>query len=696
SEGPMRTLLLALVVSLALAPSARGDEGMWTYNNFPKQAVKKKYKLDVTDQWLEHVRLSSVRFNNGGSGSFVSPTGLVMTNHHVGADCIHKLGRSDKDLIKTGFYAKTHDEEIKCPDLELNVLVDISDVTKDVQSVAKPGMDDAAVNKAQKEKMSALEKDCADRTHNRCDVVTLYHGGVYNLYTYKKYTDVRLVFAPEFQIAFFGGDPDNFEFPRYDLDVAYFRVYDNGSALSPEHYLKWSPSGARDGELVFVSGNPGGTSRLDTVAELKFTRDIAQPFSLKRLGISRAVLEEYSKRGPEQARQAETRLFGIMNSLKAINGREAGLKDPKVMSKKESDEVSLRAKLVSDPQYAKIWDNISATEAKFATMFVRYSQTERNSLGTQLFGIAGDLVRLVAEKDKPNGQRLREYRESALPSLELRLFSPAPIYPAMEEAQMVAALDWMQKDLGANDPYVQKVLAGKTPAARAHELITGTKLTDPAFRKQLAGNKQLVATSTDPMIVLARALDPERRAIRKTYEDTIEGPLKHNHEMLARGVFAAEGTSSYPDATFTLRLSYGKVAGYLQDGKKVPSMTTIAGLYERSAKAEDKAPWNLPERWTEKKTKLNGKVPMDFVSTNDIIGGNSGSPTINARGEVVGLIFDGNIESLVGDFVYDEAQNRAVSVHSAALIEALRKVYDAGALADELQSPAIGKKHAAR
>jgi peptidase S46-like protein len=690
----MRKLLFVLAV-LALAPATRADEGMWTFNGFPKQLVKQRYKFDVTDAWLDHVRLSSVRFNSGGSGSLVSSTGLVMTNHHVGADCIHKLGMKDKDLIKTGFYAKSAAEEIKCPDLELNILVAVEDVTKDVQSVATAGMDDAASNKAQKEKMSQLEKACFDKTHNRCDVVTLYHGGKYDLYTYKKYTDVRLVFAPEFQIAFFGGDPDNFEYPRYDLDVAYFRVYDNGAALAPEHYLKWSAKGARDGELVFVSGNPGGTSRLDTVAELQFDRDVAFPFTLERLGLSRRVLEEYGQKGVEQARQAETRLFGVMNGIKAINGHVDGLKDAKVMAKKESDEAALKKKLASQPEYAKVFDNIAEAHDKLRPMFRRYAMTEQSSLGSQLLGIANELVRLVAEKEKPNGQRLREYRESNMPSLELRLFSPAPIYDGLEEATMTVFLGWMQKQLGASDPYVVKVLAGKTPGARAHELISGTKLKDPALRKQLAADKKLVAASTDPMIVLARAIDGDRRALRKTYEDTIEGPIKHNHEVLARGEFAAHGTSTYPDATFTLRLSFGKVAGYLQDGKKIPSMTTIAGLYERSTKAGGKAPWDLPPRWIDGKAKIDGKVPLDFVSSNDIIGGNSGSPVINAKGEVVGLIFDGNIQSLVGDFVYDETQNRAVSVHSAALIEALRKIYDAGALADELQ-PTVGKKHASR
>jgi hypothetical protein len=449
-----------------------------------------------------------------------------------------------------------------------------------------------------------------------------------------------------------------------------------------------------------VSGHPGRTARLETVAELEFARDHGFPFTLERITRMRQALEAYSARGAEEQRQAETKLFGVMNNLKRYDGMLAGLKDEKIMGKKRADEATLKQQVAGDPQLAKVFDNLAAVEKAWQPMHRRYAMVEGSgregaNLGSSLMGYANEIVRLVAEKQKPNGERLREYRDSALPTLELRLFSPAPLYDALEETMMASSLEWMQRELGATDPYVQKVLAGKTPAARAHELVAGTKLKDVAFRKQLAANKQLVATSTDPMIVLARALDGDRRALRKLHDDTIEAPENHNHELLARGIFAAKGTSVYPDATFTLRLSYGKVAGYAQDGKKIPSMTTMAGLYDRSAKAGDKAPWELPARWVAHKAQVNGRVPMDFVSSNDIIGGNSGSPTINARGEVVGLIFDGNIQSLVGDFVYDDAQNRAVSVHSAALIEALRHVYDAGPLADELQAPGV-KKHATR
>ena len=694
----MRTFLLTLATVGTLAAAARADEGMWTYNAFPKAAVKQKYKFDVTDAWLDHVRLSSVRFNSGGSGSFVSANGLVMTNHHVGADCIQQAGDArSATTSRTASTPRRATPRSSAPISSSTCSPTSATSPRTCSRSPSPAWTTPPSTRRRKKRCRRWRRRAPIATGARCDVVTLYHGGLYNLYTYKKYTDVRLVFAPEFQIAFFGGDPDNFEYPRYDLDVAFFRVYENGNAgRSPSTTSSGRRTARSDGELVFVSGNPGGTDRLKTVAELEFDRDFAYPFALDRLNLTRRVLEEYSAKGPEQARQAERRIFGAMNSLKVIKGRIAGLKDDTILAKKRTEEASLKKQLASDAQYAKVWDDLAALQVKWQPQFRRYAFVEASSLGSQLLGFAYDIDRLVAEKGKPNGDRLREYRDSALPSLELKLYSPAPIFDGMEEALMTANLEWMVKELGASDPFVTKVLAGKTPAARAHELIAGTKLKDPAVRKALAASKDAVAKSTDPMIVLARALDPDRRALRKMHDDTIEAVELHNHEVLARGMFAARGTSQYPDATFTLRLSYGKLAGYTVDGKKIPSMTTIAGLYARSKQADDKAPWDLPAAWADKKAKLNGKVPMDFVSTNDIIGGNSGSPVINARGEVVGLVFDGNIQSLVGDFVYDETQNRAVSVHSAALIEALRKVYDAGALADELQAPVPGKKHASR
>ena len=694
----MRKLSLVVGVVLVASTMAQADEGMWTFNHFPKAKVKQRYHFDATDPWLDHVRLASVRFNSGGSGSFVSGDGLVMTNHHVGADCIHKLAKAGTDYIKDGFVARSNADEIKCPDLELNVVTAIEDVTKDVLGVAQAGMDDAAVNKAEKEKSAQIEKACADKTHARCDVVALYKGAVYNLYTYKKYTDVRLVFAPEFQIAFYGGDPDNFEFPRYDLDVAYFRAYEGNAPVHSE-YFKWSANGAKDGELVFVPGNPGATDRLSTVAELEQMRDVEYPFRRRTLDAQRAALEAYAAKGEEQARQQQRRYFSVMNNVKRMKGYLGGLEDAKLMAKKSAEEAALRKKLAGDAQYAKVWDDIAAVEKKWQPSVVRHQLLEMYNSGAELLTLAQHLVRLTAEKQLPNEKRLKEYRETALPSLELRLYSPAPVYDGLEETLLTSWLEVEQKELGASDPYVQKLLAGKTPAARAHELIAGTKLKDVAFRKSLAASKAAVDASTDPLIVLARTIDGDRRAIRKQFEDGVEAPLHHAHELIAKAQFAEDGMSRYPDATFTLRLSYGKVAGYAQAGKKVPPMTTIAGLYARGVKADNKAPWDVPPKWVAAKGKVDGKVPMDFVSTNDIIGGNSGSPVINAKGEIVGLIFDGNIQSLPGNFVYDDTQNRAVSVHSSALIEALRNVYDAGFLADELSpkpSDGLGKKRAAR
>jgi hypothetical protein len=686
---PMTTLLaLMLLVAPALA-----DEGMWTFNNFPKKLVKDRYKFDVTDPWLEHVRLSSVRFNSGGSGSFVSSKGLVMTNHHVGADCINKVAKSDKDLIKEGFYAKDAAAEIKCPDLELNVVVAIDDVTAEVKSVEKPGMDAAAVNKAQKEKMSALQKACGEKTGNRCDVVTLYQGGVYNLYQSKRYTDVRLVFAPEFGIAFFGGDPDNFEFPRFDLDVAFFRAYENDKAVAPAHYLKWSAAGAKDGELVFVPGNPGKTERLDTLAQLELLRDTAYPTVLKELKRLHAAYSAYAAKGPEEKRQATTPLFGVENSLKAIGGYLGGLKDPALMAKKAQEEEALRKK------NAAPIDAIAKAEKSFATFYSRWLYLEGrrgNPFASDLFGIARALVRAGEEKQKPDQQRLKEYWDSNKVQLELALFSTAPVYDGLETAEIQSALERLNSEFGANDPLVKKVLAGKSPADRAKEIVAGTKLKDVAVRKSLYADKKALDASKDPMLELARAVDGEARALRKRYEDEVEGVEKKNQALLVKTLFETEGTNRYPDATFTLRLSFGKVAGYTAFGKKIPAWTTIGGLYARSAEKKNAAPWELPKKWVERKAKLKVATPMNFVSTNDIIGGNSGSPVVNAAGEVVGLIFDGNIQSLPGNFVYDERLNRAVSVHSSALTEALRSVYDAGALADEIQPKSGAGGHSTR
>lgn len=694
----MRKILGFVVAVMAAAP-AGADEGMWTFNNFPKQLVKQRYGFDVTDKWLEHVRLSSVRFNSGGSGSFVSPRGLVMTNHHVGVDCIDKLAQKDHDYVKDGFFAKTPADEIKCPDLELNVVVGIEDVTQKVKSVEKPGMDEAAVNKAQKEKMSALEKACADKSKGRCDVVTLYQGGAFHMYRYKKYTDVRLAFAPEFQIAFFGGDPDNFEYPRYDLDVAFFRVYENGKPVAPRHYLKWSAAGAKDGELVFVPGNPGNTERLDTVAQLELLRDTAYPTLLGDFKGLREALLAYAKRGAEEARQARTPLFGVDNSIKAIGGYHKGLLDKALMTKKAEEEAATRQKLGA--KHAGIWDAIAQSQKTYAGIYARYMLTEGrrgNPFYSELFGAARTLLRAAEEKAKPSEKRLREYRDSNLPSLELRLLSDAPIYDGLDEARLTYALKRLARALGAADPLVKAVLAGQTPEARAKALVSGTKLKDVAERKRLYADPQALAASKDPMLELARAVDGEARAVRKKYEDEVESVVKKNLSALARAQFAAEGLSRYPDATFTLRLSFGKVAGYTAGGQTIPPMTTIAGLYQRAAEKGNKAPWEVPERWQKAKANLALETPMNFVSTNDIIGGNSGSPVVNAAGEVVGLIFDGNIHSLPGNFVYDDTLNRAVSVHSAAMIEALRNVYDAGSLADELQPApggAPGKKRAA-
>ncbi|MDR3634557.1 MAG: S46 family peptidase [Isosphaeraceae bacterium] len=685
-------IAVAAALALGVSMTAHADEGMLVFNNLPLKQLRDKYNFEPTPAWVEHLRSAAVRFNSGGSGSFVSPDGLVMTNHHVGADTLQKISTKDKDYYKEGFHAKTYEEEVKAPDLELNVLVAIEDVTTRVNEAVKPGMTDAEAAKARRAAMATIEKESFDKSGLRSDVVTLYQGGQYHLYTFKKYTDVRLVFAPEFAIAFFGGDPDNFEYPRYDLDVCFFRAYENGKPAHPEHYLKWSPAGSKDGEPVFVAGHPGRTNRLNTVAHLEYLRDYAFPLTLDLLRDREAFLLDYGKQGPEHLRQSKEDLFGYQNSRKARVGGFQGLNDPALMARKADAEKALRARVEADPKmkeaYGGAWDRIAAAQKVSAEIGKRYNFLERGfAFDSQLFQVARTLVRLAEEKGKPNADRLREYRDSALDSLKLQLFSEAPTYPEYERAKLAHSLAFWKKTLGQDDPLVERVLRGRTPEQAAKDLVDGSKLAEVAERKRLAElGTEAIAQSNDPLIKLALAVDADARVLRKRYEDEIEGVLNAEYAKIAKANFSIQGDRVYPDATFTLRLAFGTVKGYEVDGKTIPPFTTIGGAFKHADAHDNKSPYELPPSWHEaaKAGRLRLDTPLDFVSTADIIGGNSGSPVVNRDNEVVGLIFDGNIQSLVLDFVYDDRVARAVSVDSRAIVEALRSIYRANGLVKEL------------
>lgn len=703
---------LALLLTFALTPlmTTFADEGMWLFNNPPRKILKEKYGFEPSDEWLTHLQKSAVRFNSGGSGSFVSGNGLVMTNHHVGADALAKLTSSEHDYLNDGFHAKSEKDEIKCLDLELNVLQSITDVTDQINAAVKPEMKPEEAEKARRATMNNIESEAMAKAGNRKDVrfdiVTLYQGGLYHLYQYKKYTDVRLVFAPEQKAAFFGGDPDNFEFPRYDLDVCFFRAYEDGKPVKPEHYLKWSEAGAKEGELIFVAGHPGKTDRQNTVAHLEYMRDRQFPTMMNMLRRREVMLKNYAERSDKNAQEAQDELFGVQNSRKARLGGLAGLQDPKVMSAKRAAEEKLRQAISKDSKNAdaaKAYEAIDQAFEKFLPDVIEFNLLEQHAaFNTQLFNIALELVRLADELPKPNADRLREYRESGLASLEQELFSPAPIYDSLEITKLADSLGFyleMRGGEGPVTPYqspeakryqemLAKVMDGKSPRTRAAELINGSKLKDVEERKRYyKEGKKAIDASTDPLIQLAKLIDPAARNVRKKYETTVEEPLRQSYAKLAKARFAAEGTETYPDATFTLRLAFGTVKGYTEDGKQIPAWTTIGGTFDHADKHGNKDPFELPASWIKNKGKLKLGTPYNFVSTADIIGGNSGSPVVNRAGEVVGIIFDGNIQSLVLDFAYSDEQARATSVHSAGILEALRTIYQAEGLVKELTSP---------
>ncbi len=692
--------VLALLVVLPLV--GHGNEGFWTFNRIPKAAIKQQLGVDLSDQWIERVQQASVRFPSG-SGSFVSPDGLVLTNHHVSLDLLHKMSTPDRDLASKGFLAANREGELKGPsDLELMSLQKIDDVTAKVNEAVKPGMSSADTLAARRAAIAAIEKDSQASTGLEAEVVTLYQGGQYHLYLYKKFTDVRLVFAPEFDAAFYGGDPDNFTFPRYCLDMTIWRVYENGKPFTTKSYLPWSPAGVKEGDAVFTSGHPGQTQRLYTVAHLEFLRDYSLPLSISAFTAIRDALDAYGKQGAEQQRQANDDFFSIENSLKSWHGQIGGLKEPTLLNKKRADEKALRDRVAASAdlkaKYGDAWEQVSKARGALPPYNVERVYLE-SGLGffTNYFNMARTIVRWADESAKPNGQRLPEFADARKAAIERQLGSEAPIHAGAEQAKLEASLSVMTEKLGASHALVTQILAGKSPKARAAELVAGTKMGDAATRKALfAGGKAAVDASTDPMIQLAKLVDARARELRTKYDNEVLAVERDAYAKIAQSVFATQGDAAYPDGTFTLRLSYGQVKGYMENGKAVTPFTEIRGLYVRGDEHKQKPPYKIADSWMKARGSLNPTTPYNFVSTNDIVGGNSGSPVINVKGELVGLIFDGNIQSLPGYFVYDATVNRAVSVDSRGILEALRKVYNANWVADELTGGADLKTAAGR
>lgn len=673
---------LGLVSLAALATATapvRAEEGMWTFDGFPTDRVREQYGWAPDQAWLNRVQSAAVRLTGGCSASFVSGQGLILTNHHCVASCVFDNSTAGNDLLNKGFTAERREQELKCPGQQAEVVTRIADVTADVKS-AFAGMQGEALTKARDAKIAEIEKaGCADTKTTRCQVVSLFGGGQYKLYTYRKYSDVRLVWAPEDRAATFGGDPDNFNFPRYSMDASFLRAYENGEPVKTPQHLKWSPRAPKEGEITFVVGNPGSTSRLWTQSQIAFEREVRLPINLAVLSELRGRLIRAMEESPEKAREGLDELNGLENQLKVFIGRTKALGDTAFTGKLAAAEADLRARSAGNATLGDPWSDVEKAVTAYRALYLPYRFTQPEG---ELYGYAQALVLAAQERAKPNGERLPGFTDSTLPLTEKSVLDQKPIYPWLDELRMNWSLSKAREYLGVDDTDSKLLLGKESPEALAKRLVSGTRLADPAYRKQLwDGGLAAIEASDDPMIRYALALTPRQRELKKKVDAAYAGPLALSGAKLADARFAAFGDANYPDATFSLRISYGKVAGWMERGQMVPFQTTLGGTFERATGA---APFNAPSRFLANEARIDKSVTYDFVTTNDIIGGNSGSPVIDRSGAVIGAAFDGNIHSLGGNYGYDGSLNRTVAVSAAAVQEALKSIYPAPALVKEL------------